>query len=134
MTNMAFEMVDRVFLVAFGPEDPTDQEWSAYLRAVEAQGIEHTMQLVVSAGGVPTAAQRRLLTEKLAGRTVPVAVLSASLWVRGVARVMRFWNRSIQAFSPYELPDALAHLDILQSRMGLIRATFERLQEELGQP
>jgi hypothetical protein len=98
--NMAFKMVDRVFIVAHGAEDPSDEEWSGYLGAVEHHGIDRTMQLVFTEGRGPTPSLTAGLNDLLAGRTMPVAVFSASAGVRARVTAMSWFNRKFKAFAP----------------------------------
>jgi hypothetical protein len=129
--NLAVTVIDRLVLVVHGAEDPTPVEWDAYLELVAHHGIEKTMQLTYTAGGEPTSAQRRRLSVLLDGRAVPVAVVSPSVRVRGTVTALSWLNRKTRAFSPSELPEALAYLEIPPTRGGLIAAELHKLQTEL---
>jgi hypothetical protein len=135
MKNLAIKIVDRLFLVAYGPEPPTDQEWSDYLHLVERQGVESTMQIVSTEGGEPTAAQRRQLTALLAGRAVPVAVVSGSARVRTTVTAISWLHRRIRAFPSTSagLRDALAYLEIPTSRADLIERELHKLRTEVDE-
>ncbi len=134
MKRMAFNFIDRLFLVVHGPEAPADAEWAGFLEAVEAQGIERTVQLVLTEGGRPTWAQRRRMARLLAGRTVPIAVLSSSATHRGVATVLSWFNRKIRAFpaSSAGLLDALVFLEVPRLRADLIARELIRLRASVG--
>lgn len=132
MKNIAYKVIDRLFIVVYAAADPTDDEWQGYLEEVKHHGIERTMQLISTEGGGPTATQRRYLNELLDGRTVPVAVMSASTRIRGVVTALSWFNRSIRAFPPSGLSDALAYLEIPQSRMDLIQREMKKLRASLG--
>ncbi len=131
MRNMAFKVIDRLFIVAYGSQNPTDDEWNAYLTDVERHGIDRTMQLIATDGGGPTAVQRRVLNDVLAGRAVPVAVVSSSPRIRYVVTALSWFNRRIKAFPPTSLRDAIAYLEIPASRAELIQREMTRLEEEL---
>jgi hypothetical protein len=133
MKNVAIKVIDRLFIVVYGATDPTDEEWGDYLKLVERHGIDRTMQLVFTQGGGPSSAQVRLLNELLAGRPVPVAVVSGSPRVRATVTALSWFNRRIKAFSPVALPEALAYLGIPASRTDLIRREAEKLGAEIGQ-
>jgi hypothetical protein len=133
MRNIAIKVVDRLFIVVYGAGDPTDDEWQEYLTLVRRHGVDRTMQLVFTEGGEPTSAQRRLLNELLAGRPVPVAVVSASARVRGTVTALSWFNRTIRAFPPQGLRDALDYLEIPVSRMDLIQREVACLRAELAQ-
>src|SRR5580698_8857062 len=100
MKNMAITVIDRLFIVVYGATNPTDEEWRAYLAMVERHGIDRTMQLIATDGGGPTSSQRRVLNEILAGRAVPVAVVSGNARIRGTVTALSWFNRRIKAFPP----------------------------------
>jgi hypothetical protein len=130
---MAFKVIDRLFIVVYGPHDPTDAEWESYLADVEHHGIDRTMQLISTEGGGPTSTQRRYLNDLLAGRSVPVAVMSGSAAIRGVVTALSWFNRKIRAFPPTGLRDAIAYLEIPGSRTELIEREMAKLRLSLGQ-
>lgn len=132
MKNMAFKVIDRMFIVVYGSHDPTDEEWLNYLEDVKRHGIDRTMQLIATEGGGPTSTQRKILNDLLAGRHVPVAVMSGSTAVRGVVTALSWFNRKIKAFPPEGLADALSYLEIPQSRIVLIEREMTRLRASLG--
>jgi hypothetical protein len=135
MKNLAIKIVDRLFLVAYGPDAPTDREWADYLHMVERQGIDRTQQIVSTEGGAPTAAQRRQLAILLDGRAVPVAVVSGSARVRTTVTAISWFNRRIRAFPSTRagLRDALAYLDIPMSRTELIERELDKLRAEVAE-
>jgi hypothetical protein len=133
MKNLAIKVIDRLFIVVYGTQDPSDEEWGDYLALAERQGIEQTMQLICTDGGEPTASQRRELNERLGGRTVAVAVVSSSQRVRATVTALSWFNRRIKAFPPSGLADALEHLEIPASRTDLIAREIRTLRVELSQ-
>ena len=133
MKNVAIKVIDRLFLVVYGTADPSDEEWDAYLGLVKHHGIDRTMQLICTDGGEPSAPQRKVLNEVLGGRTVPVAVVSSSVRVRGTVTALSWFNRKIRAFPPPALREAIAYLEIPASRIDLIERELEKLRLELGQ-
>ncbi len=58
MKNMAVKVIDRLFIVAYGTASPTPGEWAGYLDLVAHHGVDRTAQLIWTAGGEPTPAQR----------------------------------------------------------------------------
>ena len=131
MKNMAVAVIDRLFIVVYGAASPTDEEWAAYLELVERHGVDETMQLIVTDGGGPTAPQRLRLNEVLDGRTVPVAVVSGSVRVRGTVATLALFNRKIKAFSPAGLYDAIEYLEIPTTRAELLEHELGKLRREL---
>lgn len=130
--NLAYKVIDRVFLVAYGTEAPTDEEWAAYLGEIERQGVDHTLTIIITGGSGPTAAQRRHLERVIAGHEVPVAVLSDSAAVRAMVAVMSWFNRRLRAFPPEQIYAALSHLEIPTSRAELIQQEIGDLCASLG--
>ena len=131
--NMAVKVVDRMFLVVYGAHAPSEDEWHDYLKSVEHHGVVSTTQLVITDGGAPTSSQRRFLDDLLAGRYVPVAVVSGSFAVRATVTVMSWFNWSIRAFSPGAegLREALQYLAIPACREALIVRELNKLCREL---
>jgi hypothetical protein len=132
MKNMAIKVIDRLFIVVYGTTDPTDEEWEDYIKLVQHHGIDRTMQLIFTDGGGPSATQRRYLNETLAGRFVPVAVVSTSARIRMTVTGLSWFNRGIKYFAPSSLREAIAYLEIPSSRTELIEREFSRLRLELG--
>jgi len=130
--SIAFKVIDRLFLVVYGTANPTDDEWNTYVEVMKRHGVDRTMQLIFTDGGEPTAPQRRALNELLGGRSVPVAVVSGSVRVRGTVTALSWFNRKIRAFPPWALGDAIAYLEIPASRTDLIERELHKLRIELG--
>lgn len=129
---MLWKVIDRLVIVVLGTEDPTSREWESYLREVERHGIDRTMQFVVTEGGAPSAMQRGHLSALLAGRSVPVAVVSGSVTIRAVVAAMSWFNHGLRGFPPTGLRDAIAYLEIPASRMELIEREVEVLRLSLS--
>jgi hypothetical protein len=90
------------------------------------------MQLIFTDGGGPSSTQRKYLNDLLAGRTVPVAVISGSATIRGTVTALSWFNRQIRAFPPTGLRDAIAYLEIPASRTELIERETAKLRLSLG--
>src|SRR5262249_23707179 len=132
MKSMAFKGIDRLFIVVYGTKDPTDDDWWGYIEEIRRHGIKRTMQLVFTEAGGPSAPERRYLEEVLAGRTVPIAVMSGNPSVAVMVSAMSWVNREIRYFSRDGLYDALAHLEIPASRAELIEREMDKLRQSLG--
>jgi hypothetical protein len=131
MTHMTYKVIDRLFLVVFGLVEPSDDEWRTYLKVVESHGINSTRQLVITEGGVPSYGQRKHLNDRLAGRNVPIAVVSGSRSLVAVVTAMSWFNRKIKAFPPSGFREAIAYLEIPASRTELIEREIAKLKCEL---
>ena len=89
------------------------------------------MSSCTSPSGAPVATQRRYLNELVQGRPVPVAVVSGSAAIRGVVTAVSWFNRKVRAFPPTGLRNALAYLEIPQSRALLIEREVSELRRSL---
>jgi hypothetical protein len=133
MKHIAIKVIDRLFIVAYRTTNPTDAEWDEYLALVERHGIEQTVQLICTDGGEPTALQRRKLNALLAGRMVPVAVVSDEPRILRTVSFLSWFNRKIKVFPAARLDLALEHLEIPTSRAEMIAAEIRSLRAQLGQ-
>jgi hypothetical protein len=100
-------------LVVVHPEGPpSDAEWEAYLSiATEIERATGSLRtLVLTRGGVPSAAQRAAYTRTV--KRAKAAVVSSSIAARATTRYMAIWNRAIRPFDARELDDALRYLDL----------------------
>jgi hypothetical protein len=130
--HMVITVIDRLFIVVYGTEDPSDDEWRAYLDLLKRHGIGQTRQLICTDGGEPNATQRRQLNDLLAGRPLPVAVISTSSRVRATVEALSWFNRKIRPFLPAELHEALEYLEVPQNRTDLIEREIRTLRLSLG--
>jgi hypothetical protein len=128
MPNVVTKVIDRLIIAVYGTANPTEEEWHEYLALMKRHGIDRTMQLILTDGGEPTAPQRRALNELIGGRTVPVAVVSGSVRVRGTVTALSWFNRRIRAFPPSAMRDAIAYLEIPGSRAELIERELDELR------
>jgi hypothetical protein len=128
MKRMAFKVVDRVLVLAHGFDDPSDDEWFAYVSEIKRQGNELLPQVVLTDGGRPNSVQRKMLTDVLAGRGMKVAVLSKSTLVRGVVTAISWFNRDIRPFEVHELHEALGYLGVSSSQRALVESVLTTLR------
>ena len=135
MKNMATTRLDRLTLVVLGPNEPTDEEWAAYLEQVERSGVARTQVLIWTNGGAPTWAQLRALDEIVAGRVVPTAVVSPTWWARWGVTALSCFRPRLRAFTPASPPiglrDALAFLEIPARRGEVVERELGKLRLEL---
>jgi len=111
--TLTFGAVAGVFVLVHSKEAPTDPEWEAWMNFWAEQTYRQAgrmRQLVVTAGGAPTAAQRQRMAERFRveqsrwvelwasrGSHPPeqarVAVVTESLFVRGVVNALEALRR-----------------------------------------
>jgi hypothetical protein len=110
-------MPSNMVSAAFGPlgvalhnaSSPTDSEWADWMRIVYAIPVAELRILVFTDGGAPTTLQRGQFTDHLAGRAVPISVVSSSRLARGVATAISWFNPQIKVYPPAEIQQAFAH-------------------------
>jgi hypothetical protein len=131
--NMAFSATfERVFLVAFGTTSPTFYAWDEYLHALNAQGPDGCIQIMITAGGLPTVPQNGQLRARFRGRTFATALLSERVLTRNLGAAMFAWlTPPIRVFGPSELHKAAADLQIPQSRVDYLARELRALQRLL---
>jgi hypothetical protein len=131
--NMEFRILANLglFVVFYGPDDPTNAEWLEYLASVERWGLTTAAQLVVSDGGAPNRIQLRYLSDILRGQSARVAVVSTKLRVRAVVTVVSAFNSDIKAFTADEFPEVLDHLRIARSERAVVEDALLVLRTNL---
>jgi hypothetical protein len=127
-------LVGNVVLVVHNSMAPTNDEWEQYLQTVLSGGrlyggdLTLCRQLVITDGGGPNSAQRAMAqkaAEQMNGAAMPVAVVSSSMFVRGIVTAFNWFNMNLKAFAPSEVETAVAFL-------GIDEVTLEEILEELG--
>lgn len=129
--NVAFKVIDRLFIVVYGASAPTDAEWLEFLKAVEAHGSERTMHLVFTECGAPTKIQRRYLSELLSNHGVSVAVVSANKMIRGLVAAVSWFNMGIRAFPPEAVDKALAFLGVPANQLETVLQEAQALKNKV---
>jgi hypothetical protein len=134
--NMGFKVLVHLnlFVVVYGSNDPTNEEWLEYLAWAERAGLSSHVQLVVSDGGAPNFAQLRYLSDILRGQTARVAVVSSKLRVRAVVRVASRFNGEIKDFASSEISEAIDFLKVDRSHVPEIEDTVFVLRTTLRAP
>ncbi|MET0340261.1 MAG: hypothetical protein ABW252_04635 [Polyangiales bacterium] len=120
----------RVVATWHGPGAPSDAEWSVFLTALRTTDLKTARGFVLTAGGAPSASQRRAMVDIVGVRPVPIAVVSDQIGVRFVASMLAMMTRRIRSFSPAELPEAYAHLELSPTE----RRGADAFVAELGTP
>jgi len=146
-------------IAAHGVDPPDDETWD---RMVEASvELYHTYQfgrmLATSKGGAPTSSQRhrfdlrvREVVKKTGVLRARVALMSDSAFARAVISISTLFEEGwhalatrgqrnvtegsgmYRAFSPSELPQAIAWLQVEPGKEVVILRELERLKKEVG--
>lgn len=131
--SMAVRALPRVFLVAHGAQDPTDDEWAAFLHWTVELLNDPRPSIIYTRGGRPTALQRKQLAEVLQKRAAPrTAVLTDNTLVRTVVRLLSWANPLLRAFPPDDIEAALTYLEVPLSDTVEVRAELKVLRSRVG--
>ncbi len=114
---------------------PSDAEWRGYCRDV-AVALESptATAIAITDGGGPDATQRTVLNDLLAGRNVPCAVISDSLFVRGVVTALSWFNKEISVFSPSAVQQGLLFTNLNGERARAVWELIRRLNQQIDPP
>jgi hypothetical protein len=127
--RMVQEHVASTMVVVHEREDPTSEEWDAYIAACRQLGRRIKRVLVLTAGGSLNARQRKEV-EALFGK-VPIAVLTDSIVARGAVTALSWFNVPIAAFPPSQVERALDHLQVPAVERAEVVAVLNRARARL---
>lgn len=129
--TLAFRTIEKgTAVVVVGPSTPDDAEWELLVVAMRKE--RHQRTLVVSAGGGPSAAQRKAILDASGGKGLPAAIITDSVMVRGIATAIAWFVPDVRAYAPGELQAALKHLDITMPAAAVQRV-IDELKREMAE-
>jgi hypothetical protein len=130
-----------VLLCAHTADAPSMDEWEGYVEYCVRLPHSCNKTLVLTEGGGPNAAQRRLLQERYLGpqkarcSEYRVAVMTDSALVRGIVKALNWFNPDANSF-PYNdglgVPLAIEHLHVDERTGKLIRVELGVMRRELA--
>lgn len=127
--SIAISALPSVFVVVHNQRDPTDGEWTDFVRLSTMPERANRPTLVYSAGGRPTALQRKQLADAIPKRRVPpTVVLTENRLVQTVVRLMTWFNPDIRAFPIEDLDGALKYMGVAAHEAPLIREEIRALR------
>lgn len=131
--TMAYARCGRAHVaLVHSQRNPKDEEWSRYLADLHRWVSVVRGVLVVSEGGGPTSGQRRAMHETFRlTNTMMTAVITESLFARGVVLAMNLWNPAIRAFSPVTIERGLDYIKVPTDERPSLLAEVARLRERL---
>ena len=137
--NMAFGKVAACFVLVHTKQPPSDAEFEAYIQFLEQHAGDggDLRVLVITEGGAPTAAQRMQMNEAqnaaMLDRSISfrVSTVTDSVFVRGVVTALSWFHPVYRAFSPAEMKQALAYLDIPPESFDEVIRVVDRLKGQL---
>lgn len=128
---MVWKFDGRLAVNVHGPSDPSNLEWSMYLRETLAQtNVSLLRVVIVSHGGRPSGSQRKELTEVLP-RPAPTAFLSNSLLSRSLINTMSWFNPQLHAFPLNEDAAAFRFLQLTAAEARIVQRIRAMLEAEL---
>jgi len=128
-TTLRFLRVDDVMCLIHDERDPAPEDWRVYVAALATALAEHGVRklLVVSAGGGPNAAQRKLLVDAIVPalggdiRALKTAVCTSSPLARGITVALGWLSSaSLTGFGYDERRQALDFLAVAVSRQRVV--------------
>lgn len=142
MRNIAWKLVGDTMIAVHTSRPFSDAEGLAYIddmvAAANARGGDLSMlrNLVVTEGGGPNTAQRKLASERLQKlknwNKATSAVVSSATSVRGIVTVLHWFNMNIKAFPPQRIEEAFTFLGIGKEEAEQILAELPRLKAQLS--
>lgn len=138
---MIVDRVENVLLVAHNKETPSDEEWRHYIDSVIAMGhslggdLRRGRMLVVTDGGSPTIAQRAIAVKtatQMHGSKMPVAVLSASRFVRLLVSTAGVVQIHMRSFAPDEMGPLFDFLGLGYLAARAVWAGIEKIDDAFG--
>ena len=132
--TMAWRTEGRLNVVVHSSASPTNLEWARFLNDIRPHADGTLRVLVVSHGGGPDGAQRRALAETFPNRDrrMPVAVVTASVLVRGIVAAVHWFNPHIKAFGMDQMPEACRFLDLTPEERALVISLRAELERKLA--
>lgn len=132
-TTMDWRRRGRLVVTVHTSSNPSDRDWTEYMSGfADYLPLEDQRIFVVSEGGGPDSAQRRNLTNALAGAIVPVAILTNSWRMRGAGVAVSWFNPSIKIMAQGAMDQAFEHLELTAAERLECRAIVRELQTRLG--
>src|SRR5258708_34741383 len=106
MKTVAYGRVASCIVFVVGAADPDDDEWKTYLEFLKAKlqgGMTRSRALIVTAGGSPTAKQRKLLNEAVKPYVTTedrAAGVTGSAGAPGRGHSITWWSADLRLVSP----------------------------------
>jgi len=117
------------------PRPPTRDEWVQCMEMLERRaatgGFSKARVLVVTDGGGPDVVMRGELQAffKKHGHAPKTAVVTTSVFSRGIVTAVGWFNPNIKAFAPVHFQAALEHLGLTRAAPRLLRELTEMERE-----
>ena len=130
---ITYATVERVLVTVISSNDPTDDEFDAYYTWSHARDGAWDAKLVYSMGGALNAKQRRQTTSQVKPTDPSVAVMTDSVFMRGVVTALAAaaFGSKMKAFALDDFEAPFLHLALGRARSEAVRAEVARLIPEV---
>jgi hypothetical protein len=129
MAGMVHEVIGDLGVALHTDENPSREEWDAWMESVRKVPSTQLRVLAVTDGGGPNTMHRGQFVKYLGGAKARIAVVTDAFVIRGIVTALSWFTDGIQIFVPEKLDDAMAHLDLSKEQREL---ASERLREMAG--
>lgn len=132
----SFLLKQSLFLVMHTKDNPTDEEWAAYLEFTKKNLQNLKRNLILTEGGGPNTMQRGTLNDLLEAQDFKpkISIVTLSRLVRGIVTALSWFNPNIKAFSTIQIPAALEYLDIPKPEHETVTKEIRSLRQKLQLP
>lgn len=131
--SLRFDVVDHVMLIVHADMPPEDADWQrmVIVRNSNRAKIRGSLVIAPSRASID-AAQRADVAAFMKATGVPIAVITDSALIRGVARAVGFLGVQVRAYPRTDMVSALNFLMISPSRHADVLRRIELLQAQLA--
>lgn len=131
--SLRFDVVDHVMLIVHADVPPEDADWQRMVTVRNSNRAKIRGSLVIAPPRASiNAAQRADVAEFMKATGVPIAVITDSALIRGVARAVGFLGVQVRAYPRTELVSAMNFLMVSPSRQADMLRRIEVLQSQLA--
>jgi hypothetical protein len=134
MGGMAHAVIGDLAVALHTDENPSRDEWDAFMESVRKVPSSRLRVFAVTDGGGPTTVHRNQFVKYLDGAKARIAVVSDAIVVRGIVTALSWFTDGIRIFSPDDLADALAHVDLTKDQCDAVKDRLRELAPSLSVP
>jgi hypothetical protein len=129
---------DHVIALVHTERSPSDAAWEAHHALInETVGRDRFVEMgyfVITAGGAPTARQRRLGTLQVKGRRMVRSIVTDSFFVRQLVKSWSWFAPGLSAYAPEQLREALLNVGVKADQFADVWPKIAALNAALSPP
>jgi hypothetical protein len=138
-SDFQFGMIgEHVIALVHTANNPSDEAWEGHFQVMyEAVGQDRFVELgyfVITAGGAPSARQRRTGNQRVRGRKMNRSIVTESFFVRQLVKSWSWFAPGLLAFAPDELRAAMQSVGIRAEDVDLAWPKVVALNAALATP